>query len=36
MLVKKVHTAQTRVFWLSIGFALVAAAGLVGLLILGG
>lgn len=36
MLVKKVHTAQTRVFWLSIGFALVAAAGLIAVLILGG
>jgi len=36
MLVQKVHTAQTRVFWLSIGFALAAAAGLVAVLVLGG
>ena len=36
MLVEKVHTAQSRVFWLSIGFALVAAAGLVAVLVLGG
>jgi len=36
MLVQKVHTAQTRVFWLSIGFALAAAAGLVAVLLLAG
>ena len=36
MLVEKVHTAQSRVFWLSIGFALVAAAGLVAVLVFGG
>jgi methyl-accepting chemotaxis protein len=36
MLVEKVHTAQSRVFWLSIGFALVAAAGLIAVLVLGG
>lgn len=36
MLVEKVHSAQTRVFWLSIGFALVAAAGLVAVLVFGG
>lgn len=35
-LVQKVDTAQTRVFWLSIGFALVAAGGLVAVLVLGG
>jgi hypothetical protein len=35
MLVQKVHSAQTRVFWLSIGFAAFAAAGLVALLIFG-
>jgi hypothetical protein len=34
MLVEKVHNAQTRVFWLSIGFALVAAAGLIAVLLL--
>lgn len=34
MLVQKVHTAQTRVFWLSIGFAFVAAAALVAVLFL--
>jgi ABC-type transporter Mla subunit MlaD len=29
MLVGKVHSAQTRVFWLSIGFAALAAAGMI-------
>lgn len=36
MLVQKVHTAQTRVFWLSIGFALLAAGGFVAALLLAG
>jgi hypothetical protein len=35
MLVEKVHVAQTRVFWLSIGFAALAAAGLVAVLLFG-
>ncbi len=34
MLVDKVHTAQGRVFWLSIGFAALAAAGLLAVLFL--
>jgi ABC-type transporter Mla subunit MlaD len=34
MLVEKVHSAQTRVFWLSIGFAALAAAGMIAALIL--
>lgn len=34
-LVDRVHSAQTRVFWLSIGFAGLAAAGLVAALLLG-
>lgn len=34
MLVEKVHSAQTRVFWLSIGFAALAAAGLIAILVL--
>ena len=28
------HTAQSRVFWLSIGFAALAAAGLIAVLLL--
>jgi hypothetical protein len=35
LLVERVHGAQTRVFWLSIGFATLAAAGLVAALLLG-
>jgi hypothetical protein len=35
MLVDKVHVAQTRVFWLSIGFAALAAAGLIAVLVFG-
>jgi hypothetical protein len=35
MLVQRVHSAQTRVFWLSIGFAAFAALGLVALLVFG-
>ncbi len=35
MLVEKVHSAQTRVFWLSIGFAALAAAGLVAMVLFG-
>jgi hypothetical protein len=35
LLVERVHGAQTRVFWLSIGFAALAAAGLVAALLLG-
>ncbi len=35
MLVEKVHVAQTRVFWLSIGFAVLSAAGLVAVLLFG-
>jgi hypothetical protein len=35
MLVEKVHVAQTRVFWLSIGFAALAAAGLIAVLLFG-
>lgn len=34
MLVEKVHVAQGRVFWLSIGFAALAAAGLLAVLFL--
>ena len=34
MLVEKVHAAQGRVFWLSIGFAALAAAGLLAVLFL--
>lgn len=34
VLVERVHDAQTRVFWLSIGFAALAAAGLVAALLL--
>ncbi len=34
MLVQKVHAAQSRVFWLSIGFAVLLAAGLVAALLL--
>ncbi len=34
MLVEKVHSAQTRVFWLSIGFAALAAAGMIVALLL--
>ena len=34
-LVEKVHVAQGRVFWLSIGFAALAAAGLLAVLFLG-
>ncbi len=36
MLVEKVHSAQTRVFWLSIGFAALLAAGLIAVLVFGG
>lgn len=35
MLVEKVHVAQGRVFWLSIGFAALAAGGLLAMLLLG-
>jgi hypothetical protein len=35
MLVEKVHAAQSRVFWLSIGFAILAAGGFVALLLFG-
>ncbi len=35
MLVEKVHSAQTRVFWLSIGFAGLAAAGLAAMVLFG-
>ena len=35
MLVGKVHSAQTRVFWLSIGFVGLAIAGIVAMLLLG-
>jgi hypothetical protein len=34
LLVERVHSAQTRVFWLSIGFAALAAAGLLAVLLL--
>lgn len=34
MLVDKVHSAQTKVFWLSIGFAALAAAGMLAALLL--
>jgi len=36
MLVQKVDAAQTRVFWLAIGFAALAAAGFAAVLIFGG
>ena len=36
MLVEKVHVAQTRVFWLSIGFAALAALGVDAVLVFGG
>jgi hypothetical protein len=35
MLVERVHSAQTRIFWLSIGFAGLAAAGLLAALLIG-
>lgn len=35
MLVDRVHSAQSKVFWLSIGFAALAAAVLIGVLVLG-
>ena len=34
MLVERVHSAQSRVFWLSIGFAALAAAGMIAALVL--
>ena len=34
MLVEKVHSAQNKVFWLSIGFAALAAAGMIAALVL--
>ena len=34
MLVQKVHAAQSRVFWLSIGFAVLLAGGLIAVLLL--
>lgn len=34
LLVERVHSAQTRVFWLSIGFAALAAAGMLAALLL--
>jgi len=35
MLVERVHSAQTRVFWLSISIAALAAGGLIAVLLLG-